>query len=109
LISAVVSSTGLERAHADRVLVEAGHEQPTARAEQPRELGTERVVVAGQVGLGERDAGVLRELVGDPFAVLAEQGVDDRGHLGGGGGGNGQRSTDRVGCDVHSASAILQS
>jgi hypothetical protein len=65
--------------------------------------------VAGQVGLGERDAGVLLELVGDPFAVLAEEGIDDRGHFGGGGVGNGQRSTDRVRCDVHSASAILQS
>ena len=40
------------------MLVEAGHEQPTARAEQPREFGTERVVVTGQVGGGERDAGV---------------------------------------------------
>jgi hypothetical protein len=61
-------------------------------------------VVAGQVGLGEGDAGVLLGVVGDPSAVLDEQGIDDRGHLGGGGVGDGQRSTDRARFDVHDAS-----
>ena len=48
---------GLERAHADRVAVEAGHEQPPARAEQQGLAGASwwRAV------LGERDADVLLE------------------------------------------------
>ena len=79
----------LECAHADRVLVQAGHEQPTARAERPRKFGTEPVVVAGQVGFGERDAGFLLEVIGNPFAVLAEQWVDHRRHICGCDGGNG--------------------
>jgi hypothetical protein len=46
--------------------------------------------MAGLVGLGERDPGVLREARGDPFAVLAEQRVDDGGHVGGRRGGDGE-------------------
>jgi len=71
---------GLECAHADRVVAEAGHEQSSARAEQPWELATERIVVAREVGVGERDPGVLLEAARNPLAVLAEQRVDDRRH-----------------------------
>jgi hypothetical protein len=61
-------------------------------------------VVACQVRVGEGDGGVLLKALGEPFAVLAEQRLDDHGHLSGCGGGDGQPSIDNVGGDAPSLS-----
>ena len=75
---------GLECAHADRFVTAVGHQQPTASPEQPGKLGSERFVMAGQIGGGEDDPGVVRQLAGDPFAVFTKERIDGCWYVGGG-------------------------